>query len=101
MSMSNRKMNDLKLGERGVKLSIIAYIALSMIKLTVGYISDSSALRADGLNNTTDIIASVAILIGLKISQIPPDKDHRYGHRKSETIASLIASLIMLTVGLQ
>ena len=99
--MENRKNNDLKLGERGVMLSIIAYIALSIIKLTVGYISDSSALRADGLNSTTDIIASLAILIGLRISQKPPDKDHRYGHRKSETIASLIASLIILTVGLQ
>ncbi|MGR5863975.1 cation transporter [Bacillus cereus] len=38
----------------------------------------SSALRADGLNNLTDIGASLAILIGLKISRKPRDPDHPY-----------------------
>ncbi|MDQ1147793.1 cation diffusion facilitator family transporter [Bacillus sp. SORGH_AS 510] len=99
--MEEQKYKDLKLGERGAILSIVAYLLLSIIKLVIGYISDSAALRADGLNNTTDIIASIAVLIGLKISQRPPDHDHRYGHWKSETIASMVASFIMIAVGLQ
>ena len=99
--MEEQKYNNLKLGERGAIISIIAYICLSIIKLVIGYMSDSDALKADGLNNTTDIIASIAVLIGLKISQRPPDKDHRYGHWKSETIASMIASFIMVAVGIQ
>jgi cation diffusion facilitator family transporter len=99
--MDNKKYNDLKLGERGAIISIIAYVCLSILKLVIGYMSDSSALKADGLNNTTDIIASIAVLIGLRLSQRPPDKDHGYGHWKSETIASMIASFIMLAVGIQ
>lgn len=99
--MEDLKYKNLKLGERGAIISIIAYICLSIIKLIVGYWSDSAALRADGLNNTTDIIASVAVLIGLRISQKPPDQDHGYGHWKSETIASMVASFIMLAVGIQ
>lgn len=99
--MEIEKYNELKLGERGAIISILAYICLSVIKLIIGYISDSAALRADGLNNTTDIIASIAVLIGLRLSQRPPDKDHGYGHWKSETIASMIASFIMVAVGLQ
>ncbi|MEH6940716.1 cation diffusion facilitator family transporter [Bacillus sp. JJ722] len=99
--MENQKYNDLKSGERGAMISIAAYIVLSIIKLTMGYVSGSDALKADGFNNTTDIIASIAVLIGLKIAQKPPDKDHRYGHWKSETIASLIASFIMFAVGIQ
>ncbi|WP_043932175.1 cation diffusion facilitator family transporter [Bacillus sp. EB01] len=99
--MDEQKYQNLKLGERGALLSIVAYILLSALKLTVGYISDSAALKADGLNNTTDIIASVAVLIGLKISQRPPDKDHGYGHWKSETIASMVASFVMIAVGIQ
>jgi len=95
------KYNNLKLGERGAIISIVAYICLSVLKLAIGYISDSAALKADGLNNTTDIIASVAVLIGLRLSQRPPDKDHGYGHWKSETIASMIASFIMVAVGIQ
>lgn len=99
--METKKYNDLKLGERGAIISIIAYICLSILKLVVGYMSDSAALKADGLNNTTDIIASIAVLVGLRLSQRPPDKDHGYGHWKSETIASMIASFIMLAVGIQ
>lgn len=94
------KYNDLKLAEKGARVSIIAYISLSLIKLAIGYISGSKALTADGLNNTTDIIASVAVLIGLKISRKPADDDHPYGHFRAETVSSLIASLIMIGVGL-
>ncbi|MFF2498951.1 cation diffusion facilitator family transporter [Peribacillus sp. NPDC058075] len=99
--MEEEKYNDLKLGERGAIISIIAYICLSIMKLVIGYISDSAALKADGLNNTTDIIASIAVLIGLRLAQRPPDKDHGYGHWKSETIASMVASFIMFAVGVQ
>ena len=92
---------NLRAGEKGAYLSIVTYIVLSIFKLTAGYIGNSEALRADGLNNTTDIIASVAVLIGLRISQRPPDDDHRYGHFRAETIASLIASFIMIYVGIE
>ncbi|TXC89553.1 cation transporter [Metabacillus litoralis] len=99
--MDDKKYSDLKLGERGAIVSIIAYICLSALKLFVGTISNSEALRADGLNNATDILASVAVLIGLRLSQKPADKDHPYGHWKAEMVASLIASFIMMVVGIQ
>ncbi|CAM4102479.1 cation transporter [Listeria booriae] len=93
--------DDLRKGERGAWLSIIAYIFLAVLKIVVGTVGNSDALQADGLNNTTDIVASVALLIGLKISRIPPDEDHLYGHRRTETISSLIASFIMFLVGIE
>ncbi|MFO1445392.1 cation transporter [Bacillus sp. Bva_UNVM-123] len=99
--MEQQRMNDLKMGERGAIISIIAYLCLSSLKLFIGYMANSEALKADGLNNATDIIASIAILIGLKLSQKPADKDHPYGHWKAETVASLIASFIMAVVGIQ
>lgn len=91
----------IKQGERGAWVSIGAYLILSSIKLVIGYLFLSSALFADGFNNLTDIVASVAVLIGLRISQKPPDKDHPYGHFRAETIAALIASFIMAAVGIQ
>lgn len=92
------RMNE---ADRGAWLSIAAYLLLSGIKLTVGSLTGSEALRADGLNNTTDIAVSLAVLIGLRISRKPPDSEHRYGHNRAETISALIASLIMVAVGLQ
>lgn len=94
------KYNSLKIAEQGARISIIAYIVLALLKLGIGHLSNSKALTADGLNNTTDIVASLAVLIGLKISRKPADDDHYYGHFRAETIASLIASLIMIAVGI-
>lgn len=93
------KYNNLKLAERGANISIIAYIILSLLKLGAGFLASSEALTADGLNNTTDIISSLAVLIGLKIARKPADDDHSYGHFRAETIASLVASIIMIAVG--
>lgn len=93
--------DNLRKGEKGAWLSIGAYLFLSAIKLAVGFWGGSEALKADGLNNVTDIVASVAVLIGLRISQKPPDDNHHYGHLKAETIASLLASFIMAVIGLQ
>ena len=92
---------EIRKGERGAWISIVAYLVLSAFKLICGYLFNSSALLADGINNATDIVASVAVLIGLRISQKPPDSDHAYGHFRAETIAALIASFIMAVVGLQ
>ncbi|MGN7763936.1 cation diffusion facilitator family transporter [Paenibacillus sp. 22594] len=93
--------SDIKQSEKGAWLSLFAYILLSAIKLFIGTASSSQALLADGLNNSTDIIASLAILAGLKISRRPPDSNHSYGHFRAETVAALVASFIMIAVGLQ
>ena len=93
--------SNLREGERGAWLSIWTYLVLSAVKLVAGYIGSSEALKADGLNNTTDIIASIAILIGLRISQKPPDENHHYGHLRAETVASLIAAFIMAFIGIE
>ncbi|CAH1211077.1 Manganese efflux system protein MneS [Paenibacillus plantiphilus] len=92
---------EIKQGEKGAMVSIGAYIILSGLKLAAGYGFASAALVADGFNNLTDIVASTAVLIGLRISQKPPDNDHPYGHFRAETIAALVASFIMATVGIQ
>ncbi|MEC0093268.1 cation diffusion facilitator family transporter [Paenibacillus macquariensis] len=92
---------EIRKGERGAWVSIAAYLLLSAFKLVSGYVFASSALVADGVNNVTDIVASVAVLIGLRISQKPPDSDHAYGHFRAETVAALIASFIMAMAGIQ
>ncbi|PAV29325.1 transporter [Virgibacillus profundi] len=93
--------DNLKQGEKGAWISIFAYIILAITKLTIAHTGNSAALHADGLNNSTDVIASIAVLIGLKISRKPPDEDHHYGHYRAETIASLFAAFIMMFVGIQ
>ncbi|MCD2345560.1 cation diffusion facilitator family transporter [Clostridium guangxiense] len=91
---------NLKIAQRGASISLIVYIILSALKLFMGYLTHSKALTADGLNNSTDIISSLAIIIGLKIARKPADEDHSYGHLRAETIAALVAAIIMIAVGI-
>jgi len=97
--MNNSRINDLKLAERGAIISILAYIILSILKITVANVVNSESLRADGFNNITDIMANIAVLAGIKIARRPADNDHTYGHWKVESVASLITSFIMFAVG--
>ena len=91
----------LKQAEKGAILSIITYIILSSSKLLFGKLFFSQALFSDGLNNLTDVLSSVLVFAGLKISQKPADKNHPYGHWKFETLASLITSFIMCIIGIE
>ncbi|WFN98962.1 cation diffusion facilitator family transporter [Staphylococcus aureus] len=92
---------NLKLAQRGAYLSLIVYIILSVVKYVTGFVFNSAAVRADALNNMTDIIVSLAVIIGLKISIKPADRNHPYGHLKSENISSLLVSFVIMFVGIQ
>ena len=95
----NQSMSNLKLAERGAIISISTYLILSAAKLATGHLLHSSSLVADGFNNVSDIIANVALLIGIRMARQPADRDHRFGHWKIEDLASLITSIIMFYVG--
>ncbi|KIX91417.1 transporter [Staphylococcus microti] len=87
--------------KKGAWLSIITYTFLTILKVFYGWIANSRGLTADGINNATDVISSIAILVALHISMKPVDKNHPYGHYRSEFIAALIASFIMFAVSIQ
>ena len=99
--MHNSIFDNLKKAEQGAKLSILSYLFLTILKLGAGFIFRSSALVADGINNATDVISSICVLVGLKISRKPADEDHLYGHFRAELISTLIASFIMLYAGIE
>lgn len=92
---------NLKTAQKGAYLSLIVYIVLSIAKFIIGSMYDSAAVRADSLNNMTDIVVSLAVIIGLKISIKPADKNHPYGHLKSENVSTLLVSFIIMFVGIQ
>ena len=55
-------------------LSILLNIGLTIMKIVAGFIGNSSAIIADGLHSASDIITSIGILIGNKISRKPRDE---------------------------
>lgn len=84
---------------RGVVVAVMVLNwAVAAAKLAVGYSIASLSLVADGYHSVVDGLSNVVGLIAITVSMAPPDEGHPYGHRKFETIASLMgAFLILLT----
>jgi cation diffusion facilitator family transporter len=83
----------------GLKVSgtaIAVNVVLASIKITAGVIGQSYALIADGIESTMDIVSSLVVWGGLRISAQPPDEDHPYGHGKAESISGVVVALSLL-----
>lgn len=61
---------------------------LVLIKGTAGVLGNSYALIADAIESSADVFSSVMVLIGLKYSVRPADKNHPYGHGRFETLTT-------------
>lgn len=82
-----------------VTITVILWnVLLTVIKIFSGIIGNSTAMIADGIHSASDIITSVGVLIGNKISSKPRDKEHNYGHEKAETLVSFLLSIILIVV---
>jgi cation diffusion facilitator family transporter len=81
--------------------SICCNIMLVIMKLIISFISNSISIRADALNNLSDVGSNLATLFGFKLSNKHPDSDHPYGHGRMEYVAGLIVSFLILLVGIE
>jgi len=73
-------------------------IALMLSKFVVGILSNSRALVADAFHSASDFSTDIAILIGARFWNRPPDVDHPYGHRRIETLISIAIGLVLASV---
>jgi cation diffusion facilitator family transporter len=68
-------------------------------KLAVGVMAGSASLVADGFHSFSDLAGDVGVLIALRVSDQPPDRNHPYGHHQYETLGALGAALLLLATG--
>ena len=80
---------------------VIGNIFLFLIKFFIGIVSKSQAMIADSINSATDIFASLMTFIGSKISSVPNDEDHNFGHGKAEYIFSMLISISMMALSVK
>ena len=89
-------MRSVQQGLIAAGVGMATNIVLAILKIVTGFLGNSYALIADGIESTTDIISSLVVWTGLKISALPADDDHPYGHGKAEPIAGLVVALALL-----
>ncbi|WP_370589798.1 cation diffusion facilitator family transporter [Thermoactinomyces sp. CICC 10523] len=76
-------------------VSLVSNILLTLVKFMVGWLYRSPSLVADGAHNAADVVASAATLGSMRVSTMPADREHPYGHGKAEVIASGIVAVIL------
>ncbi len=81
-------------------IGVICNIFLFLIKLIGGFVINSISVTADAFNNLSDAASSIVTLVGTRLSQKPADKEHPFGHGRSEYIAAFIVAFLVLQVGL-
>lgn len=73
---------------------------LLIFKFVSGIVGHSAAMIADAVHSLSDFVTDILVLVFVKISSKPADKDHRYGHGKFETLATAIIGAVLLAVGI-
>ncbi|MFR2889201.1 cation diffusion facilitator family transporter [Clostridium butyricum] len=88
-------------GFLGGIIGILVNLVLFTIKLSVGLITSSISITADAFNNLSDAASSIITIIGFKLSSMPADKEHPFGHGRIEYISALIVAFMVMLVGVQ
>lgn len=82
-------------------ISIIVNGLLFILKYWAGFVTGSLALMADAWHTLSDSLSSIIVVIGTKISNKPPDKEHPFGHGRAELIAAIIIGVILGLIGFE
>lgn len=78
----------------------VVNIVLLVFKFMAGILGGSAAMIADAVHSLSDFMTDIVVLLFVKISSKPEDKDHDYGHGKYETLATSLIGVALLCVGL-
>ena len=82
-------------------LGIIANLILAGVKIIIGVMSGSIAITSDAVNNLTDSSTALITIIGTKLAQKKPDKNHPFGFGRVEYLTSMIIGIIVLVTGFE
>ena len=82
-------------------VGIFSNLFLFVIKFMIGTIVHSVSIQADGVNNLTDAGSNIISILSFHLANKPADKDHPFGHERTETIASLFVGILILVLGFE
>lgn len=94
--MQERILSDARKKRSAAHLSVASNTFLTLFKLVVGLLSSSISIISESLHSLNDLVAALIATYAVKEASKPPDREHRYGHGKIESVSALLeASLII------
>ncbi|CAN7424391.1 cation diffusion facilitator family transporter [Acidovorax sp. LjRoot118] len=86
-------------GSRSTWVSVGVNICLTVAQVSIGILSQSQGLVADGIHSLSDLVSDFVVLLAGHHARKDADEDHPYGHQRFETAASLVLGGLLLAVG--
>ncbi|MFC1562678.1 cation diffusion facilitator family transporter [candidate division KSB1 bacterium] len=90
----------IKCGDKVPWVCFFSNFTLGIFKMTIGYLSGSKGLFADGVHSFSDVIATTGVIISLKIARKPEDGKYPYGRGKVEFISCIFVYAVLLAVSI-
>jgi len=81
-------------------IGLTVNLFLFITKFILGFLGSSQAVIADAFHSLSDIATDIAILFGIKFWSAPPDECHPYGHKRIETIVTVVIGIALSIIAL-
>ncbi|CAN0252801.1 unnamed protein product, partial [Hapterophycus canaliculatus] len=74
-------------------------VGLAGFKFFAGIVGHSSAMIADAGHSLSDLLSDAVTLWAVRLSRLPPDDDHPYGHGRFEAVGAFIIAVMLMGAG--
>ena len=81
-------------------ITIVINLALAGFKFLAGFLARSGAMISDAVHSASDVLATLIVILGVKLAGRDADRNHPYGHERLECVAALILAIILGATGL-
>ena len=78
------------------RLSILSNITLILLKLGAGIMSGAVSIFSEAIHSSMDLMAALVAYYSVKVSDLPADAEHPYGHGKFENVSGVIEALLII-----
>ena len=82
------------------QIGLLVNVGLAVFKLAAGLLGQSQAMLADSMHSFSDVAATGAVYLGLRVASRPPDQCHPYGHGGVDTLVAVGITLMLIATGL-
>jgi len=78
--------------------SVLVALAITGMKVVVGITTGSLGILSEAAHSALDLVAAIVTFLSVRVSDMPADAEHQYGHGKVENFSAFIETgLLLLT----
>lgn len=96
--MSESALSGYKKGQEIARVTAIILVFVGIMEISIGSLSHSISVTADGIDSLSDAVISLMVWFGLRVSLREPSRSFHYGYYKVESLVAFITSIAMIVI---